>query len=181
MRWKSDRQYYGMVAILLHWSVAVMVLLLFLLGLWMTGLEYYHPWYRQGPDIHRSIGVLLFGVLLVRLAWRWSNPPPEPLPDHTAVERITAGLVHRLLYLLLFCVMLSGYLISTADGRALDVFGWFELPALITGIELQEEIAGRAHLVIAVTTIALVAVHIGGAFKHHFVDRDRTLLRIFGR
>ncbi len=170
-----------MVAILLHWGVAAMVLLLFLLGLWMTSLEYYHPWYRQGPDIHRSVGVLLFILMLVRLLWRWGNPPPEPLANHTAVEQFAARQVHRLLYLLLFSVMFFGYLISTADGRPVEVFGWFELPALISGIERQEDMAGEVHFALAVTTITLVAVHLAGALKHHFIDRDRTLLRIFGR
>ncbi len=181
MHWKSDHQSYGVVAILLHWSVAAVVPALFLLGLWMTGLDYYSPWYRQGPDIHRSIGVLLFILLSMRLVWRWWNPPPEPLSNHSVVEHFVARQVHRLLYLLLFCVMLSGYLISTADGRPISVFGWFDLPALISDIEQQEDIAGKVHFTLAVTTITLVSLHIAGALKHHFVDRDRTLLRMFGR
>ncbi len=181
MGWKSDRQSYGVVAILLHWSVAAVVPLLFLLGLWMTSLEYYHPWYRQGPDIHRSVGVLLFLLMLVRLLWRWYSPPPEPLPNHTALEQFAARQAHRLLYLLLFTVMFSGYLISTADGRPVSVFGWFELPALISGIDQQEDIAGKLHFTLAVTTITLVVLHLSGALKHHFIDRDRTLLRMFGR
>jgi cytochrome b561 len=61
---------YGMVAILLHWLVALVVIGLFALGVWMTGLTYYDDWYKRGPDLHKSIGILLFLVMLARVIWR---------------------------------------------------------------------------------------------------------------
>jgi cytochrome b561 len=181
MNWRNSTERYGLAAVLLHWLVALAVAGLFPLGLWMTGLDYYDPWYRQGPDLHKGIGVLLFMVLLLRLGWRLWSPPPEPLENHSRIEKIAAHLVHRALYLLLFLIMVSGYLISTADGRPLAVFGWFEIPALIAGVEGQEDVAGRVHLILALTLVACVALHVAGALKHHFIDRDRTLLRMFGR
>jgi len=86
-----------------------------------------------------------------------------------------------LLYLLLFVIMFSGYLISTADGRAIEVFGWFDVPATITSIPNQEDVAGLVHKFAAFLLIGLVVLHAAAALKHHFIDRDRTLLRIFGR
>ncbi len=181
MNWTNSAERYGLVAVLLHWLVALAVAGLFPLGLWMSGLDYYDPWYRQGPDLHKGVGVLLFVVVLIRLGWRLWNPPPGPLENHAPLEKTAAHWMHRLLYLLLFLIMLSGYLISTADGRPLSVFDWFEVPALVSGFEGQEDLAGKVHFLLAVTLTACVTVHAAGALKHHWIDRDRTLLRMFGR
>jgi len=172
---------YGWITIALHWLVAVGVLSLFPLGLWMTSLTYYDPWYKDAPFIHKSMGVLLFIALCARLAWRLVSPVPAPLPSVSELERRVAGSVHKLLYALLFAVMLSGYLISTADGRPIEVFNWFELPATVHGLPNQEDYAGYAHLTLAIVLIVLVAAHALAALKHHFLDKDRTLLRMLGR
>ncbi|MFO7592594.1 MAG: cytochrome b [Pseudomonadota bacterium] len=179
MRWRNNRESWGLIAITLHWLVAVTVIGLFALGLYMTSLGYYDPWYRKGPDLHRSVGVLLFVVVALRLLWRFISPPPAPLPDHKAWERHLAVIVHAVLYLLLFAVMISGYLITTADGRAVEVFGLFSVPATLTG-EQQEDIAGVMHLWLAWTLIILSLLHAAAALKHHFIDRDRTLRRMLG-
>jgi len=77
--------------------------------------------------------------------------------------------------------MLSGYLISTADGRPISVFGWFEVPALLTSIPNQEDVAGLVHEYLAWGLVILAGLHGLAALKHHFIDRDPTLLRMFGR
>jgi cytochrome b561 len=76
--------------------------------------------------------------------------------------------------------MVSGYLISTADGRGVSVFGWFTVPATLHGIDGQEDVAGVVHLTLASTLVAVALLHAGAAFKHHFIDRDRTLKRMLG-
>lgn len=167
---------YGLVSIGLHWLVAATVFGLFALGLWMDGLDYYDPWYRRAPDIHKSIGVLLFLVMIGRAVWRKTNYRPAPVG--TPFEQRLAHWVHRTLYGLLFVLMLSGYLISTADGRAVEVFGWFSLPATFSGFENQEDIAGEIHEILAFTLIGLTALHALAALKHHFMDRDETLKRM---
>ncbi len=180
MYWRNTANNWGMVAILLHWLSALVVFAMFGLGLYMTELNLYHPWYHKAPHLHRSIGVLLFVAILLRLAWRFWSPPPAPLPNHKWWERLLAQLVHGLLYLLLFAVMLSGYLISTADGRGVEVFNWFTIPATLSGLENQEDVAGVIHLLLASVLIGFSLMHAGAAFKHHFIDRDRTLLRMLG-
>ncbi|MCW8918332.1 MAG: cytochrome b [Gammaproteobacteria bacterium] len=180
MRWRSGSDHWGGLMIALHWLTAVTVFGLFALGLWMTGLTYYDGWYQKGPNLHRGSGVLLFIATGARLLWRLFDGRPRELPSHQPWERIIAKWVHITLYLLLFAVMVSGYLISTADGRALSVFGWFALPATLHGIDGQEDLAGELHLLLATALITLALLHAGAALKHHFIDRDRTLRRMLG-
>jgi cytochrome b561 len=144
----------------------------------MVELDYYHAWYRRAPAWHKSFGLLLFGVMLIRVAWRYSSPAPEPLG--TDRQRRIASAAHRLLYLLLFAIVISGYLISTADGRPVEVFGLFSIPATISGLDGQEDIAGKVHQLLAFALIALAGVHALAALKHHFIDHDATLRRMLG-
>ena len=181
MQLKNSSTHFGLIAVSLHWLVAITVLGLFALGLWMTGLDYYDSWYKQAPWWHKSIGIMLFFVVITRLCWRLLNPPPAALTSHKPREVKLAHMAHLLMYLLLLTIMVSGYLISTADNRAIEVFGWFEIPATITSLPDQEDIAGWVHLILASTLIGLVVLHAAAALKHHFFDRDRTLKRIFGR
>jgi len=176
--WRNSNQRYGWISIGLHWLVAVAVTGLFALGLWMTELDYYDPWYQRAPDLHKGAGILLLGVMLLRLAWRLANPRPALEPGLAAWERRAAGLTHALLYLLLYGLMISGYLISTADGRAIEVFGLFAVPATLSGLEHQEDIAGEVHEILAYSLIGLATLHALAALKHHFIDHDRTLWRM---
>ncbi len=179
MMLNSDSSY-GLIAIVLHWLMAVAIIGLFVLGLWMVDLDYYHPWYVSAPDIHRGIGVLVFLMLLLRLLMRILNPPPGPVPGIKAWERRTSVLVHWLMYGLMLVVPVAGYLITTADGRSVDVFGWFQVPATLTGIQHQEDVAGELHYLLAITLVALASLHTLAALKHHFLNRDATLRRMLG-
>lgn len=171
---------YGLVSVIMHWLVALAVFALFALGLWMTGLSYYSEWYRTAPALHKSVGAVLFAVMLVRLLWRFLTPKPAPLSTHSASERLLSRLGHAVLYLGIFVVMISGYLISTADGRGISVFELFEIPALITGLPNQADLAGEVHFYVAWGLVVLAVLHGLAALKHHFIDRDATLKRMLG-
>jgi cytochrome b561 len=176
--WRDSEHSYGWVAILLHWVVAAGVIGLFALGVWMVGLTYYDPWYNRAPDWHRSIGMLLLGVLLLRFAWRLLVPRPAPEAGHRPWERVLGHAAHGLLNLLTLAVIVAGFLISSADGRPVAVFDWFSVPAAFDGFERQESVAGDWHRWLAYVLIGLAALHALAALKHHFVDRDRTLRRM---
>lgn len=181
MQWRNSSLRFGLVSVVLHWLVALTVFGMFGLGLWMRTLDYYSPWYRTAPDIHKSVGILLLLVMLLRLLWRFLSPPPAPLANHGPLTRLGSRTGHALLYLGLFALLVSGYLISTADGRPIEVFGWFQVPALITGIPDQEDLAGEIHEYLAWGLVGLAVVHALAALKHHFIDRDATLRRMLGR
>lgn len=176
--WRDGEHSYGLVAILLHWVVALGVIGLFALGVWMVELTYYDPWYNRAPDWHRSFGMLLLGVLLLRFVWRLLVPQPAPEPEHKPWERVLGRAAHFLLNLLTLAVIVAGYLISSAGGGAVAVFDWFSVPALFGGFERQESLAGDWHQWLAYALIGLAALHALAALKHHFFDRDRTLRRI---
>jgi len=177
---RNSHTHYGWVAVAFHWLMAPAIIGMFALGWWMRRLSYYDPWYRQGPEIHQSVGIILFVLLVARLVWRWANTAPaaEPAPRW---QQQAAGAAHWLLYLLLIAISITGYLISTADGRSIEVFNWFSVPATIQGLENQEDIAGSIHEWLAWTLIGLVLLHGLAAFKHHFINRDATLRKMLGQ
>ncbi|APC17187.1 cytochrome b [Pseudomonas frederiksbergensis] len=181
MQLRNSSSRYGWVSIFLHWGVALAVFGLFALGLWMVGLDYYSSWRKEAPDLHKSIGLTLFAIMLLRVLWRFISPTPPPLQSYNRMTRLGAKLGHSFLYLSLFAVMIAGYLISTADGVGIPVFGLFEIPALISGLPDQADIAGAIHLYLAWALVILSGLHALAALKHHFIDRDATLARMLGR
>jgi cytochrome b561 len=94
------------------------------------------------------------------------------------MEKRAAKLAHGVLYLLMLMIFLSGYLISTADDRGIDVFDWFTVPSMGELIDSQEDIAGLVHEYLAYTLIAMVVLHALAALKHHFIDKDNVLKRM---
>ncbi len=181
MQLRNSSSRYGAISVLLHWGVALVVFSLFALGLWMVDLDYYSEWRKAAPDLHRSIGLSLFAVMSLRLIWRFVSPPPPAPCNHGRLTRMSAKLAHGTLYLALFALMFSGYLISTAEGVGITVFKLFEVPAWISSIPDQASVAGTVLLYLAWTVVILAGLHGLAALKHHFIDRDATLTRMLGR
>ena len=98
----------------------------------------------------------------------------------TPAERLLAQSIQALLLILPILMVISGYLVSTADGRPLEVFGWFEVPAPGLEIENLEDKAGEIHAWLGYLLLGLILLHVTGALKHHFIDRDATLVRMLG-
>ena len=168
---------YGLVSRLFHWLTALVIVGLFGLGVWMVELGYYHPYYHTAPHWHKSVGMLLAFALVLRVVWRVANVRPAD-DDLAPWERRAARAVHWSFYLLLFVIVVSGYLMSTADGRPIPVFDWFSLPSPGTSPGL-ESTAGAVHTWIAYLVIALAVLHTAAALKHHFIDRTAVLRRMW--
>jgi len=178
MKIKNSTDQYGLVSIILHWFFVILIFSMAGIGFYMVSLDYYDPLYRSLPNLHKSIGILLIGLLIFRLMWRWYNIKPTPVNGSKTWEIKLAHLVHYLLYLLIFLIGVSGYLISTADGRSIAVFNLFNIPAVTLNIENQEDKAGLIHLWLVFILLATIAIHLIGALKHHFINKDITLTRM---
>lgn len=174
---KDSSSGYGLVSILIHWISALLILFLFGLGVYMVDLTYYDDWYHKGPELHVSLGLLVLLIMLVRIVWRIINPTPIDLPAKP-VQQKTAKLVKLALYLFIFVVIVSGYLITTAEGQAASLFNVLKFPVITQLSSANVDLAGEIHEYFAWAIIALVVLHALGALFHHFVMRDRTLVRI---
>jgi len=174
---KNSAISYGWVSIAIHWIMALLIFFLFGLGLYMVELTYYDAWYKGSLDLHKSLGLVTLFALFFRTFWRFINPSPADLPG-PRWEKLSAHYMHLGLYALLLILMVSGYLISTADGRAIAVFELISVPALPWGIDNQEDIVGELHEVLAWLLISMVAVHALAAIKHQFINKDNGLGRI---
>ncbi len=181
MQLRNTSRRYGIISISLHWIFAIAVYAMFGLGLWMVTLSYYDGWYHQAPELHKSIGVLLMMGLVIRVIWRHISPPPAAPKTHSKFTRISAVAAHITLFALLFALLISGYLISTAEGKPISVFGIFDVPATLADAGSQADIAGVIHLWLAWSVVILSVLHGLAALKHHFIDKDDTLKRMLGR
>lgn len=176
MVYLNTKSGYGMIARMLHWSMALAVIFLFVLGYWMRTLTYASPYYQSAPKLHQSIGLILLVLLLIRFVWKLINTAPDDT-DLTQMEQLGSRLMHWFFYPLLLALMLAGYFISTLDGRPISFFGLFDVPAIYTQKGL-ESLAGTAHWALAYLTIGLAVFHCAAALWHHYIKKDRVLLRM---
>ena len=123
---------YGWITIVIHWMMAIALITMYFLGDYMVDLEYYDKWYHRAPELHKQIGVMLGIAMILRLLWNSIQSKPMPLDLTKPRINLMAKLTHYAFYAMVFFLVISGYLISTAKGQGIDVFGLFELPASIT-------------------------------------------------
>jgi cytochrome b561 len=168
---------YTRTAIALHWLVALLILAALPLGLTMTEMPL-SPQKLKFYAWHKWLGVTVFGLVVLRLAWRASHPPP-PLPESVpAWQRSAAHALHWALYALMLVIPLAGWLMSSAKGFQTVYLGVLPIPDLLAKNEALGERLAEVHAWLAYALIALLMVHVAAALKHHFVDRDDVLRRM---
>lgn len=178
---RNTANHYGMVAIILHWLIALVVVAEFGLGLYMVTLNYYDDLYNMLPQLHESIGILLAVLLVARIFWAILNTTPEAGAGVSHWQHWLSRAVQLAMHGLLIAIVGCGYLWSTANGQPVVVFDWFSVPAIINPIAAQEDIFAFWHYWLAWWVIALAVLHAAAALKHHFIDQDQTLRRMLGR
>lgn len=167
---------YDNAAIALHWIAAALILGNLLLGLSMVPLpispQKLH-WYLW----HKSIGVTVFVLTSLRLAWRarGAHPAPVAMPPW---QRRAARATHALLYLLLLAIPVSGWLYSSSTGVQVVYLGLLPLPDLVPKDKALAHALRVTHVALNSTLFAVVCIHVAAALRHHFVDRDVTLARM---
>lgn len=172
----NNRHAYTLTAIWLHWLMALALAANFALGVGMHELPI-SPQKLQLYSWHKWAGVTLFGLVTLRLIWRKIAPPPEPLPG-PAWQIRAARTLHCALYLLMFAIPLSGWLMSSAAGFPVVYLGILPLPDLVSKNKLLFETFKEIHQALNFGLLFLVSIHVAAALKHHFVDRDATLVRM---
>lgn len=173
----DSRTGYGLISIAIHWISALLILFLFSLGIYMVDLGYYDDWYHEAPELHISLGLVVLLLMLVRVIWRIANPTPVELAAKRA-QNIAAKFVKLGLYALVFIVLISGYLITTAEGQPASMFNLIKFPVLTELSSQNVDLAGEIHEYLAWGIVLLVVLHVAGALLHHFIIRDRTLVRM---
>jgi cytochrome b561 len=171
-----DGQRYGRVAVLLHWLVAVALLGQLTLGWWMVGLPKSPPGLRAGWfNLHKSIGLTIAAVVLVRLAWRLTHRVAAPsfLPPW---QQRAARINHALLYVLMLLIPMSGYLGSAFSGYPVKYFGT-TLPAWAAAWPAGKAYMSGMHLTCIVLFMALLVLHVGAA-SWHWARRDGVAARM---
>lgn len=173
---KNTTQQWGSLAKTLHWLVALLVVGMILVGLTLDVFPYKTK--IQMIGIHKSIGATLLALMALRIVWRVVNPTPA-LPTGTpGWQKLLAGLVHFALYVLVIAMAVSGWLYSNSAGYDVSWFGLFPLPALTGENESLHDLVHEVHELGAWALIVALLLHIGGALKHHFINKNDVLARM---
>lgn len=168
---------YSPPAVVLHWLIALLIFATFPLGLYMADLSL-SPEKLKLISYHKWIGVTVFMLAGLRVAWRLTHTPP-PLPASVAGwQRRVSIIVHGLLYLLILVIPVSGWLMSSAKGVPTVWFGVLPLPDLIGKDKALGHLLEDVHVTLNYTLLALVVLHVAGALQHHFIERQPFLQRM---
>jgi cytochrome b561 len=189
---------YTKIAVVLHWLIAIGIFAMFALGWYMSDLPKEAPkqmaydlfdwgiytWQlseEASPrtfyfNLHKSLGVSIFALILFRVFWRMTHKPPTLLSSYKAIERKLATGAHHLLYLLMVAMPLSGIVMALASKYGIK---WFGLE-LIGGLDNKpmRELFKEVHEIIGFILLLIVVFHILGALKHKFIDKDDTIKRM---
>lgn len=189
---------YTKTAVVLHWLIAIAIFGMFALGWYMSELP------KEGPkqmgfdlfdlgiytwqlseeatvrtfyfNLHKSIGVTLLALVIFRLFWRIKHKPPALLSSYSAFERKLATGAHHLLYLLMVVLPVSGLLMTLYSKYGLKWFGFDFLPGLDN--KGLRDAFKESHEIIGIIILVVIVIHILGALKHKFIDKDTTLERM---
>lgn len=182
MKLDNEPDRWGLVARTLHWTVAALVVTMLVLG-WASELEEERDRSLMLIRTHFQFGVVLFGLMILRLTWRLARPVPAPPSAEPPWRTRAAGAVHAVLYLLLLTMPVSGYIIWIHMNAPMDVFGVLTLPRLFTPPVEDETLRAGAwyvHYFSGWILVSLVGLHLSSALWHRFVARDGVLRRMLG-
>jgi cytochrome b561 len=177
MRGNTEERW-GSVSIGLHWTIAALVLLVQVpAGLTMVSVE---PGTVQNffYNVHKTNGIVIFLLAIVRLGWRWSHPVPGYAPDMPLWQARLARTTHALLYTVLFLMPITGFLYTALGGFPVPFFMLYDLAQLVPENKPVAEVFKYAHLTLQFVLYATVILHVAGALQHHLVRKDGVLRRM---
>ncbi|WP_370979535.1 cytochrome b [Agaribacterium sp. ZY112] len=176
---KDTHARFSHITISLHWLLALGMIVMLPFGIYIESLE-------GGPEKwgyiaqHKSFGVLILAFALLRFTWRMKNGFPKALTEAKAWEKPLASLTHWVLLLGTLFMPISGILMSIGGGHPVALFGW-ELIASGDKNETLGQLGHAVHGLGSKVLILFILLHIAGAFKHQFLDKDGTIMRMLGK
>ena len=173
---RNTTENYGSLAKFLHWTIVILIVVQYVLAETADelpdGLEKLQVLTR-----HKSFGMLILGLAIVRIAWKLMNRGrPAPVGEGLMKKAAAAG--HGLLYLLLLVMPLSGWAMSSAANFPVTFFGWFQFPALVAENHDLHEALEDVHEALFYTLLVVAIGHIVAALYHHFILKDDVLRRM---
>jgi cytochrome b561 len=175
--WKNTNHAWGAIAKSFHWLVAAMILGQLVLGR-VADKSALSPAKLDLFVWHKSLGVTILLLAVLRLAWRLVNPPPRTPAGIPRFATLLAKSGHTVLYLLMFAVPLSGWWVSDSSRVPFKAFWIIPMPDFLPVDRSMQELAGQIHGLLISVLLAVVLVHTAAALRHHFVLRNETLIRM---
>jgi len=178
MQLRNSLERWGSVAKFFHWTIVLLVICQFVLAFLADDL----PVGMQKLTLlarHKSIGITILALATLRLLWRAANRSPAMPPTMAGWEKFSARAAHAALYVLLFAVPLAGWTMSSARNFPVSWFGLYQLPDFVAPSEATYETAHTIHEVLAFSLGIIAVLHLLAALKHHFVNRDTVLRRMW--
>jgi cytochrome b561 len=177
MQIKNTLERFGVVTQLLHWSIVGLIITQVVLA------KLYEEATTRSEQFkwiipHKSIGMTVFLLAFLRLAWRLANPTPADPPNTKPWQSRVSTAMHWLLYALIFVTPLLGWLMSSSKNYSVSYFGLFTFPNLVGADEAAFERFKELHEIAAQSMVVLAILHALAAFKHHFIDKDNVLRRM---
>ena len=173
---KDSTDNYGLVSKLIHWLTAFIILGMLAVGSYMVSLEM-SPQKIWIYNLHKSFGLLVLALVFIRVFWHLIKKKPKSLATHKKWEVGLSHAIHGFLYILLFALPISGWVMSSAGDFNVKFFS-INMPDIVSKNKDLFESAEEVHEILAWAILALVGLHVAGALKHHFMDKDRTLERM---
>jgi cytochrome b561 len=174
---RNSRARWGSVSQLLHWLLVALLIVQVALGLIDIALPRGSA-RATAINNHKSLGITILALAVIRLLWRWANPVPDLPLSLKPKEQALARFTHVTLYVLLFGLPLSGWLLASAHAYTITWFNLFPIPWLVGKNLPLFRIMDQLHTVLAILLGLVVALHIAAALRHHFVLKDDTLQRM---
>ncbi len=165
------------ISIAFHWLIALMIAGAFGVGLYMTELPL-SPDKLKIYSWHKWAGVTIFALVILRALWRLTHPAPAMPGNMSGMQKKLAAAGHLLLYVLMFAIPLTGWLMSSAKGYQTVWFGVLPIPDLLGKDKALGETLETVHRLLNYFMAVVVAGHVAAALKHHFKDRDDVLRRM---
>lgn len=168
---------WGTVAKVLHWLMLALIVVQVSLG-WTAELWRVSPMKLNLFVWHKSIGILLLCLAIVRIGWRLFNSPPRSPSGLPGWERMAGIASHATLYILIVAIPMTGWIINSAANIPLNVFWLFPLPDITAPSKSLADLAARIHFGLIIVLSLVLCLHVGAVLRHHFILRNDVLVRM---